>query len=354
MLEDPYLWITKPGAASEAQARLLELQRQLSTRDALQKLLEKLKERAGRELQYVRRFRIKSSRMTIAAAQGVGDPDIQRAVLLEVKGLQHSTAEYLRSLWLSDPIEQGSAFIEIRAGSPNAEACDWAAMIARMYTEWANARNYAGNAPIVASRLRIVNQVPGDTAGVKSVTLLVEGPYAYGFAQYESGVHSLQRASSSDEAGAGMTSTASVRVLPYIEEDGSSTGIEIYTTDLEVAVANGRSASDQRVDDSEGRNVVHVVHVPTGIEATVSSAEKFILGRNLMLVTVAQSAADAQEMLPAHSWDSEIRSYALQPHPLVKDLRTEFVARSNAAQKVLDGDLQEIMEASLRKFKKKV
>ncbi|OSD04634.1 translation peptide chain release factor 2 [Trametes coccinea BRFM310] len=338
MLEDPYLWITKPGAASEAQARLLELQRQLSTRDALQKSLEKLKERA-------------------AAAQGVGDPDIQRAVLLEVKGLQHSTAEYLRSLWLSDPIEQGSAFIEIRAGSLNAEACDWAAMIARMYTEWANARNYA---------VRIVNQVPGDTAGVKSVTLLVEGPYAYGFAQYESGVHSLQRASSSDEAGAGMTSTASVRVLPYIEEDGSSIGIEIDTTDLEVAVANGRSASDQHVDDSEGRNAVHVVHVPTGIEATCQQERGEHQNRAIALSLLraklydmesrkkAQSAADAQEMLPAHSWDSEIRSYALQPHPLVKDLRTEFVVRSNAAQKVLDGDLQEIMEASLRKFKKKV
>ncbi|KAI9068519.1 release factor [Trametes sanguinea] len=336
MLEDPYLWISKPGIASEVQARLLELQRQLSTRDALRKSLEKLKERA-------------------AAAQVVGDPDIQRAVLLEVKGLQHSTAEYLRSLWLSDPLEQGSAFVEIRAASSDQEACEWAATLARMYAKWADSKNYA---------VQIVNETPGDTAGVKSTTLVIEGPYAFGLAQYESGVHRLERASPSDEAGAETTSAASVRVLPYIEEDGSNTGVEVNATDLEVVVAHGQRTGDSHIDET--RDAVHVLHVPTGIEVTCQQQCGEYQNRALALSLLraklyamesrkkAQSAADAQEVLPAHPWDSEIRSYVLQPHPLVKDLRTEFVARSNAAQQVLDGDLQELMEASLRKFKKKV
>ncbi|CDO73755.1 hypothetical protein BN946_scf185015.g83 [Trametes cinnabarina] len=336
ILEDVILWTTKPGAATEAQARLLELQRQLSTRDALQKSLKKLKERA-------------------AVAQAMKDADIQRAILLETLGLQQSTTEYLVSLWLSDPVEQSSAFIEVRAGSETPEASDWTAMLARMYTKWAQSRHYA---------VKTVHQTPKGVSGVTSATLLVEGPYAYGYAQYESGIHRLELGSASDNAYArAAPASASVRVSPYLEEDSLDPGIELKPADVEVTAMHGSEGGGQHVDRKA--DAVHVVHLPTGIEVTCqqepSRHQNEALALSLLKAKLydvglqkrAQSAADGRNSLPSNSWDLEIRTYALEPSPIIRDPRTEFVARSSAAQDVLNGRLQGFMVASLRKFKKK-
>ncbi|KAI9000817.1 release factor [Trametes punicea] len=337
-IEDPYLWTTDPGALSKAQTRLSELQFQLWTRNSLQSSFQLLKELS-------------------AVAQNAENTDLQSAALLELQGLLRTSEEYLRSLWLRDPVEENSAFIEVCATpAGDDKSCDWAAMLANMYTRWAHSRNYA---------VKVVDETPGDAVGIKTTTLLVDGRYAFGYAQYESGMHRLIRKSASHAKGAGQTSLASVRVLPYIEDDGSGTGIELHPAELDITTMDSQGiVCPQNVDDAH--SAVRVTHIPTGV--TVSCQREHSLEQNRTLALSLLKAklyhiksqdrkhcvADARSALNEESKGSEIRSYILQPIQVVKDLRTGYeVITTDAVQSVLKGDLTGFMEASLQKFKKR-
>ncbi len=183
-------------------------------------------------------------------AEKAGDSDLLSAVLLDLQGLRHGAEEYLVSLWLSGPLDQNSAYIDIRAGSKDPDACDWASMLARMYTKWASSRNYAGTTHVLVVSIcssqpffavRGINVTPGDIAGVKATTLLVEGRYAYGYAQYESGTHSLVRTSPLDKAGMCQTSSADVRVLPCIDDDGNNAAVDLKPADLQITTMRSHS-----------------------------------------------------------------------------------------------------------------
>ncbi|KAI0638385.1 release factor [Trametes polyzona] len=335
-LEDPQLWIANPAGATQVESQLAEMQHQLRTRERLSSSLNRLKE------------------MSTLAVR-IQDPDLQKTALVELQGLLHSTEEHLVSLWLSDPVDQYSAFITVapipeQAGLPNS----WTSTLVRMYTEWAQSRKYA---------VKVMEDAFKVTSDTKAVTLLVEGRAAYGYAQYESGIHRLDRISPSDDATERHTSSSVVRVSPYIEEDDSNAIIDLRKDDLRITTTRGDCAGQEGGDDS--RSIVRIVHTPTGVAVSCQQGSSQHQNRSLALSLLraklydmelekkAQSAADTAYTLPASWWSAPIRSYTLGPHQTVKDLRTGYEVTSDAVQDVLDGNLGGFMEASLRKFKKK-
>ncbi|KAL1946493.1 hypothetical protein VTO73DRAFT_14597 [Trametes versicolor] len=337
ILEDPQLWITNPAGAANVQSHLADMQHKLSTQLRLRSSFDRLQELFG-------------------LAEKAGDSDLQSAVLLDLQGLRHGAEEYLVSLWLSDPLDQNSAYIDIRASSKDPVTCDWASTLARMYTKWASSRNYT---------VRTVDVTPGDITGVKATTILVEGRYAYGYAQYESGTHSLVRTSPLDKTGVCHTSSAKVRILPCLDDDGIGAAVDLKPADLQITTMRSHSHRDGEPHVGHPENAVRVVHTPTGITVSCQQEPSEHQNRTLALSLLraklydteiqnqAQSAAAADHEQPAESWGPHIRSYSLQPDQLVKDFRTEYtVASAAAVQAVLDGDLGGFMEASLRKFKK--
>ncbi|KAI0335673.1 release factor [Cubamyces sp. BRFM 1775] len=335
-LEDPYLWMTNPGAASRAQSRLAELQHQLASRDRLHKNFKRLRE-------------------LLAVAEAAEDIDLQAAVLLELQGLRRSADEFLTTLWLSRSLDQNSAYIDVRAGSDSTEACDWAARLVRMYTKWAQSRKFA---------VKTVDETPGYTAGPRATTLLVEGRYAYGYAQYESGLHALTSAAASGELGTRPAAIASVRVLPYIDEDDVTAGVELDPADFKITNAADEGAKNGQTTP-ELEKAVRVVHVPTGLTVTCQSEPSEHQNRVVALSLLrsklydaelqkrARSESNAHSALQGTPQDTPIRVYTLEASRVVKDLRTGYEMSSDGVQKVLDGDLDRFMEASLRKFRKK-
>ncbi|KAI0832630.1 release factor [Trametes gibbosa] len=334
-LEDPQLWTVNPAAALAAQKRLSDMQHKLSTRKQFRSTFDRLKE-------------------LTAMAEKVEDADLQTAVLLQLQGLQQSAQQQITSILLSDPTDQNSTYITIRAGSGDTEARGWASMLAHMYTKWARSKNYA---------VMTVDELPDDISGERDTTLLIEGPYAYGYAQHESGIHCLLgHLPSGGECGQ-HTSLASVRVYPCLDDDTPVGVVDFEPANLQITVMHAQEIDGQHVGNVEG--AVRAVHLPTGMAASCQHAgsqrQNRICALSLLkaklygmeLEKKAQSAADTRHALPVNEWSSPIRSYALQPPKVVRDARTGYEATSDAVQSVLDGDLGGFMEASLRKFKKK-
>lgn len=207
-----------------------------------------------------------------------------------------------------------------------------------------------------------VDESLGDVAGIKSTTLLVTGPYAYGYAQYETGVHRLVRVSPFDSAGARHTSFASVRVSPYFDENSDDVGIELNVSDLKITTMRSQGAGGQHVNKTE--SAVRIVHVPSGITVTCQQERSQHRNRAVAMSLLksrlyevemqkkAQTKVEAYNTLPEIGWGSQIRSYVLHPYQLIKDARTGHEVGTAGYQGVLDGELGGFMEASLRKFRR--
>lgn len=332
-LQDERAWEDKAQIAQtmKLQTRLGRLEKQLSSYRQLQTAVSDVRELAE-----------------------IADVDMQQQLLPELDGLLNTSQETLVALWLSDPVDANSAYIDIHAGSGGTEACDWASMLARMYTRWAHSQNYT---------VEIVDESLGDVAGIKSTTLLVNGPYAYGYARYETGVHRLVRTSPFDANGARHTSFASVRVTPHFEEDSQETGIEINPSDLKITTMRSQGAGGQHVNKTE--SAVRVLHVPSGIVVSCQIERSQHQNRRLAIALLRsklyeleqtkreRAKSDAHGSLPDISWGSQIRSYVLHPYQLVKDVRTNYETTGGGVDRVLDGDLSGFMEASLRTFRAK-
>lgn len=180
---------------------------------------------------------------------------------------------------LSEPTDANSAYIEVTSGSGGTEACAWAAILARIYIMWAHSRNYTGTFisflqfPIAYSSLTVqtVEESPGDQAGIRSKTLLVTGEYAYGYLQFESGVHRCVRMSPFDSARLRHTSFASVQVSPYFPDeetiDAGAGAIELKPQDLKITTMRSQGAGGQHVNKTE--SAVRIVHLPSGITVSV-------------------------------------------------------------------------------------
>jgi len=253
-------------------------------------------------------------------------------------------AEALRlESMLSGEADGNDAYLEIHAGAGGTESQDWAEMLERMYTRWAEAHGY---------KVQYIEESAGEGAGIKSATLLVKGRNAYGWLKTEAGVHRLVRISPFDANARRHTSFSSVTVYPVIDQ---SIEIDIPEKDVRIDVYRASGAGGQHVNKTE--SAVRITHLPTNIVVS-SQSEKSqhqnraicwdMLRSRLYEIELEKKKAETGAFIGEKSdigWGHQIRSYVLQPYQLVKDLRTGVESR--APQDVLDGDLDPFMAAAL-------
>lgn len=244
---------------------------------------------------------------------------------------------------LSGEADANNAFIEINAGAGGTEAQDWTAVLARMYSRWAESKKY---------KLEIIDENPGEEAGTKSITFKVMGHQAYGWLKTESGVHRLVRISPFDSNARRHTSFASVWVYPEIDE---SINIVIEEKDLRIDTYRASGAGGQHVNKTE--SAIRITHLPTNIAVQCQNdrsqhrnrAQAYLMLKARLYELELRKKEEAAQATSASKtdigWGHQIRSYVLQPYQMVKDTRTG-VEKGNA-QGVLDGDLDEFLEASL-------
>ncbi len=245
---------------------------------------------------------------------------------------------------LSGPHDSGDALLTINAGAGGTDSQDWAAMLLRMYLRWCENHGY---------ETEILDTTEGEEAGIKSATIAVNGPYAFGYLRPEKGVHRLVRLSPFDAAHRRHTSFAQVEVLPQVEDEHE---IEINPNDLRIDTYRSAGAGGQNVQKND--TAVRITHLPTGIVVTCQNERSQAQNReNAMrvlrarLLEIQQEEQDRQlaELRGEYTkaeWGSQIRSYVLHPYQMVKDHRTDFEVGN--AQGVLDGDLDGLIEAYLR------
>lgn len=244
---------------------------------------------------------------------------------------------------LSGEADANDCYIEIHAGAGGTESQDWAQMLLRMYTRWAEAREY---------KTEIIGTSPGEEAGIKSATMLVRGNNAYGWAKTESGVHRLVRISPFDSNARRHTSFASVWVFPVIDD---SIEIEIEDKDVRIDTYRASGAGGQHVNTTD--SAVRITHLPTGIVVQCQNERSQhknratawdMLRARLYEAELQKREEEAEAQAAAKTdigWGHQIRSYVLQPYQMVKDLRTGIESSNPTA--VLDGAIDQFIEAAL-------
>ena len=272
-----------------------------------------------------------------------GDDEVvaeAEAVLAEL--VKVAEKRQLESL-LSGEADANDCFLEIHAGAGGTEAQDWAQMLQRMYARWCEARGF---------KLQMIEESSGEEAGIKSVTMRIEGENAYGWLKTESGVHRLVRISPYDSSARRHTSFASAWVYPVVDDNIE---IEIEDKDLRIDTYRASGAGGQHVNKTD--SAIRITHLPTNIVVQCqndrsqhrnrATAFNMLKARlyELELQKREDAASDAAAGKTDIGWGNQIRSYVLHPYQMVKDLRTN-VEKGNAAG-VLDGDLDDFVEASL-------
>ncbi|MDO1558452.1 peptide chain release factor 2 [Brevundimonas sp. 2R-24] len=322
-VEDPSLW----DDADNAQAVMRERTR-LADQVALVKTLERETEDA------------------IAFAE-LADEEGDEASLEEarqqLRDLKARAGRAELEALLSGEADANDAFLEVNSGAGGTESCDWASMLLRMYTRWAGAHGY---------EVDLIEETPGEQAGIKSATIQVKGANAYGWLKSESGVHRLVRISPYDSSARRHTSFASVGVSPVVDD---TIEIEINPADVRTDTYRASGAGGQHVNKTD--SAVRLTHIPTNTVVACQTersqhqnrdrAWKMLRARLYELELQKREAA-AQALEDAKTdigWGHQIRSYVLQPYQMVKDLRTNV--ETSDTQGVLDGDLDAFMGAAL-------
>jgi len=260
-----------------------------------------------------------------------------------IDGLVETARRVQIETLLNGEADHNDCYLEIHAGAGGTESQDWASMLLRMYTRWAERHDY---------KLQLIEESEGEGAGIKSTTLLVKGPNAYGWLKTEAGVHRLVRISPFDSNARRHTSFSSVTVYPVIDQ---SIEIDIPEKDVRIDVYRASGAGGQHVNKTE--SAVRITHLPTGI-AVASQSERSqhqnraicwdMLKSKLYEIELEKKKAETGAFVGEKKeigWGHQIRSYVLQPYQLVKDLRTGVESRE--PQKVLDGELDPFMAAAL-------
>src|SRR5215475_6570210 len=279
----------------------------------------------------------------IEMAEAEGDAGMVADAEASVTALQKRAEQLRLQSMLSGEADGNDTYLEIHAGAGGTESQDWASMLFRMYTRWAEKHGY---------KLQLIEESMGDGAGLKSATLLVKGDNAYGWLKTEAGVHRLVRISPFDSNARRHTSFSSVTVYHVIDQ---SIEIDIPEKDVRVDVYRASGAGGQHVNKTE--SAVRITHIPTGI-AVASQSERSqhqnraicwdMLKSRLYEIELEKKKAETGAFVGEKSdigWGHQIRSYVLQPYQLVKDLRTGVESRT--PQDVLDGDLDPFMAAAL-------
>ncbi len=263
----------------------------------------------------------------------------------EIRQFENNFEEIRINTLLSGPYDKDNAIVTLHAGAGGTESCDWASMLYRMYSRWAEKKGFS---------ISVLDYLDGDITGIKTVTFEVNGENAYGYLQSEKGVHRLVRISPFNSAGKRQTSFASCDVIPDIEDD---IDIEINEDDLKVDTYRASGAGGQHVNKTS--SAIRITHLPTGIvvqcqneRSQHSNREKAMqmLKAKLYLIKQQEQAdkvSDIRGEVKEIGFGNQIRSYVMQPYTLVKDHRTN-VENGNVTA-VLDGDIESFINAYLKK-----
>lgn len=272
------------------------------------------------------------------------DQEMKEMVELEFKENLKAFEDFEISVLLSHDYDKNNAIVELHPGAGGTESQDWAEMLYRMYTRWAEKKGY---------KVTILHYLDGDEAGIKSVSFLVEGYMAYGYLKTEKGVHRLVRISPFDSSGRRHTSFASVDIMPQFDDEIT---IDLNPEDIQLETMRSSGAGGQHVNKTD--SAVRITHLPSGIVVTCQSERSQMQNRDqamnmlksklyqLEIERKQEKLADIKGEQKAIEWGSQIRSYVFAPYTLVKDLRTQ-VEEGNVA-KVMDGDLDQFIYASLK------
>lgn len=268
------------------------------------------------------------------------EPDVVKAIKEALKVLDSLEVKTL----LAGMYDSVDAILEIKPGAGGTEACDWAAMLLRMYVRWADENGY---------KAEIHDELPGEVAGISFATVFVSGRNAYGFLKSEHGVHRLVRISPYNANGKRQTSFAAVEVMPQVEADSE---IEIRAEDIRLDTYRASGAGGQHVNKTS--SAVRITHLPSGIVVQCQNERSQLQNKEMAMrmlrAKLAELKARQEEAKLAAirgtqlniEWGSQIRSYVFQPYTLVKDVRTK--ASVGDVHKVMDGYLEPFMTAYLR------
>jgi peptide chain release factor 2 len=293
----------------------------------------------------VRKFEagIRDNSELIELGEAEGDTAVVREAEDALDELLEEARKAQIETLLSGEADTNDAYLEIHAGAGGTESQDWANMLLRMYTRWAERRKF---------KVEVMEVHPGEEAGIKSATIKVAGHNAYGWLKTESGVHRLVRISPYDSAARRHTSFSSAWVYPVVDD---TINIEINENDLKIDTYRSSGAGGQHVNTTD--SAIRLTHIPTGIVVACQAERSQHKNRATAMAMLKarlyeaelqkrEEAANAEAAQKTEiGWGHQIRSYVLQPYQMVKDLRTEVETSNTAA--VLDGDLDRFMEASL-------
>ena len=274
------------------------------------------------------------------------DEELARELDQSVTNLATALESFELQTMLRGPDDSKDALLTIHPGAGGTESQDWAEMLMRMYRRWAERHEFEVN---------VLDLLPGEEAGIKSATLEIKGEYAYGYLKAEKGVHRLVRISPFDSQARRHTSFASVFVYPDIDD---TIEVELRDEDIKMDVFRASGAGGQHVNKTS--SAVRLTHIPTGI--VVSCQQERSQGKNkataykMLRAAIYQKKLEEQEAERAKveatktdiSWGNQIRSYVFQPYTMVNDHRTEL--KVGDVQRVMDGDIDEFIEAYLKRF----
>jgi len=322
-VEDQDLW-NDPKAAQEVMRERRRLDEAISATRAIQSEVDDTVE-------------------LIEMAEAEGDTEMEADGVASLAALAKRADKDKVQALLAGEADGNDTYIEVNAGAGGTESQDWAGMLSRMYTRWAERRGM---------KVELIDQHSGEQAGIKSATLLLKGENAYGFAKTESGVHRLVRISPYDSAARRHTSFASVWVYPVVDDNIE---VDYNESDLRIDTYRASGAGGQHINTTD--SAVRITHIPTGIVVQCQNqrsqhknkAEAYNQLRARLYereLQIREQAANAENASKTDiGWGHQIRSYVLQPYQMVKDLRTGVT--STAPGDVLDGDLDDFMAAAL-------
>ena len=276
------------------------------------------------------------------------EDELEEELQNSIKNIEKQIDKLEIETLLSGKYDKNNAILTLHPGAGGTESCDWVQMLYRMYTRWALDNNYS---------VKELDYLEGEEAGIKSVTFLVEGAYAYGYLKGEMGVHRLVRISPFDSGGRRHTSFASLEVLPEITEDIE---ININPDDLRVDTYRASGAGGQHINKTS--SAVRITHIPTNIVVSCQSERSQIQNRETAMKMLKSKLLNLKEKEHKEkiedlkgnqmdiAWGSQIRSYVFCPYTLVKDHRTGYEVGN--IQAVMDGDLDDFMNEFLKMSKK--